>query len=299
MRGAHHGAVSPILKWPGGKQWLAPVLAPLLVGYVSRVYIEPFAGSAATFLAMRPRNAVLSDVNHDLVETLITIRDQPDELLERVWRLSNSASCYYRVRSSSPRTTIGRAARFLYLNRTAWGGMYRQNRKGEFNVPFGNSGRVICRKQWMLDTSRALAGASLKHSDFEAVIDRAGPGDVVYADPPYVGPHRSNEEFARYNATPFTWRDQTRLTASLERAVSRGAVAALSGRASHSLANLLPQWSEIPVERICGIPRDPSRRRIYHEVLLSSVPFDSATETASPRQAADTCCLNRRILAIA
>ncbi len=139
-------SVRPFLKWPGGKRWLAPWLAEIIRPELGGSYYEPFLGGGAVFLQLSPATAVLSDLNEDLITTLDTIRNYPERVVHAAWRFTNTKTCYERVRKMGPRTDIGAAARFLYLNRTCWGGIYRLNRKGEFNTPFGNSGRAICRK---------------------------------------------------------------------------------------------------------------------------------------------------------
>ena len=197
--------VQPFLKWPGGKRWLVPQLAPILQEGLRGRYFEPFLGSGAMFLGTEPSEAVLSDINNELITTLTEIASDPERVVAAVWRFSNTADCYYRVRRSQPRTAIGVAARFLYLNRTAWGGVHRLNRRGEFNTPFGDSGRVICRLKPVQKAAALFADATLLSGDFEEVVDLAREGDVIYADPPYVGPHTGHDHFKRYNKSGFSW----------------------------------------------------------------------------------------------
>ncbi len=137
-------------------------------------------------MQLKPQRAVLSDVNGDLITTLCTLRASPTDVTKAVWRFSNSRGCYERVRRSVPRNDVGAAARFVFLNRTCWGGIYRLNRRGEFNVPFGNSERIICRSEQVLALARSLSDAQLFVGDFEGFMNLAGAGDVCYADPPYT-----------------------------------------------------------------------------------------------------------------
>ena len=268
MRLARYGP-DPLLKWPGGKRWLAPVLTSLLREELSGTYFEPMLGSGAVFLKLAPTSAHLADMNAELVSCLETIRDHPEAVIRRLWHLSNTADCFYRVRSMKPRTKVGLAARFVFLNRTCWGGLYRINRAGEFNVPFGNSKRVICRKASLMSVAKCLRGVRLRCADFEATIAIAGKGDVVYADPPYVSVGQNNG-FVRYNEHLFAWRDQERLARASRSAARRGAFVTVSGLWHDSVLALYPGWWAIRVERDSLIAREVACRRPVSEVLIFS-----------------------------
>jgi DNA adenine methylase len=150
---------------------LAPHLATLIGEYLRGTYYEPFVGSGAVFLRLPPVNAVLSDSNAELIASIRTIRRFPDPILRAVRRLSNTRSCYNRMRAAQPRSSITRASRFLYLNRTCWGGIYRLNQEGKFNVPFGDSGRAICTANRLLQAAKRFRRADLRCSDFEPIVE--------------------------------------------------------------------------------------------------------------------------------
>lgn len=278
--------VSPFLKWPGGKRWLTSLLVPLLRQRLVGRYFEPFLGSGAMFLALQPKDALLSDLNEELVHALRVIADSPEEVVDAVWRLSNTAECYYRMRSAEPRSAVGKAARFLYLNRTAWGGIYRLNRAGEFNTPFGNSGRVICRLKPVLDAADHFSRADLEAIDFETSMAMAADGDVVYADPPYTGPSSGHESFMRYTPYRFDWADQQRLASAAQGAYERGASIVVSGRAEFGIDALYPGWHALSLSRSCRVSRRVESRSSFNEILLLSPNFDSASslrdETGEP-----------------
>jgi DNA adenine methylase len=259
----------PVLKWAGGKRWLAPILVPSLADELSGTYYEPFVGSAAVFACLKPTKAVLSDINDALVSTLVVIRDAPNELQRHVWRWSNSRDCYERVRGSRPHSAVGRAARFLFLNRTCWGGLYRSNRLGEFNVPFGDSKRVICRREQLRKFSKLLCSADLQTSDFEQQIARAGRGDVVYADPPYTT-KGANNGFVRYNEKLFSWDDQVRLANVCKRAAHRGAFVVVSGLWHEALLELYRGWWAASLQRNVCISRSPAARGLTTEAIMFS-----------------------------
>lgn len=213
----------PFLKWAGGKRWFASQYAKTLTIQIER-YVEPFLGSGALFFALNPKRAILSDLNSELIETFAAIKDDWQgivTLLKRYQRL-HSKHFYYKMRSVRPRSDTGRAARFIYLNRTCWNGLYRVNLRGEFNVPKGTKKNVILATDNFRDVSQMLKGASLFASDFEAIIRQAVQGDLVFADPPYATSH-SNNGFLKYNETLFGWEDQLRLKSCLIAAKRKGA----------------------------------------------------------------------------
>jgi len=262
----------PLLKWPGGKRWLASLLAPTLRRELTGRYIEPFVGGGAMFVALQPRRALLCDSNRELISTLRVIRASHEQVFAAVRRFSNTKTCYLKVRASNPKTRVGNAARFLYLNRTCWGGIQRFNRQGRFNVPFGNSGRTVCRSSHVGDFARLLTHARLESGDFERRIDRAMSGDVVYADPPYttIG---ANNGFIRYNEHLFSWADQKRLADSANRARQRGAFVVVSGLWHPELLALYKGWWAIRLKRFVCVSRTASGRgTVFEAVLLSKEP---------------------------
>lgn len=131
----------PFLKWPGGKRWAGCHISALVQRYLENRYFEPFLGGGAVFFRLAPSSAVLSDLNSELIEVYSTVRDYPEELQTKLSGFPVEKSFYYSIRESSDSTRIGRVARFLYLNRTAFGGIYRVNQLGQFNVPFGGGAR--------------------------------------------------------------------------------------------------------------------------------------------------------------
>lgn len=278
----HKGAValpqdrtSPVLKWPGGKSWLATSLAEVFKREVSSTgrYFEPFVGGGAVFFEIMPRLALLSDINTALIEFYEVLRDDPEGLIRCVWRNSNNRENYYRVRASSPRTAIGRAARFLYLNRTCWGGVYRVNRNGQFNVPFGDSGRLIIRKVNVLQAAAALKNCDLRTCDFEVTLEEAVEGDVVYLDPPYSQGF-GKDCFGRYNPVIFGWTDHQRLVKACQRAAKRGVFVAVSSAMDKDLIEAFPRWTIASCGRVSRVGRTPaSRMQVTEAVLFSRRPF--------------------------
>ena len=260
---------TPFLKWPGGKHWLTPTLVPLIEARLRGTYYEPFLGGGAVFLNLRAAHALISDNNKDLIAALKAMRDTPEEVLAGVRRLSNTRDCYERIRLARPSSVVGRAVRFLYLNRTCWGGIYRLNRKGEFNVPYGNSGRVICRSAVFRAGAMKLQAAKLRCCDFEVVLNDAQMGDVAYCDPPYTT-RGQNNGFVRYNEFLFSWRDQERLANACHRAAGRGATVIVSGLWHRDFLDLYPGWSKRKLERTSTVSRLAKGRRRIAEALVTN-----------------------------
>lgn len=230
----------PFLKWPGGKRWLAPVIAAFLRDHRPARYIEPFLGGGATFLAARPERALLGDVNAELITTYDVIRNDLPRLIDRLKRLRVSENDFYAARSRKPRTPLTTAVRMLYLNRLSFNGIYRLNRKGEFNVPYGDGVRrldTLWRQGILQAASHALQAAELFSCDFEVLLNRATRGDFVYCDPAYTVAHNNNG-FRRYNERVFAWEDQERLAVAARKAVGRGATVLVSNADHDALIKL-------------------------------------------------------------
>lgn len=230
--------MKPFLKWAGGKRWLFKNKQFSLPNFSGR-YIEPFLGGGAVFFWALPKRAVLSDINWRLIELYRVIRDQCDEfeMFLRQHASSHSKTYYYNLRAQSLENPAARAAQFLYLNRTCWNGLYRENKEGQFNVPVGTKQTVVFDTDDFGAWSEALQGAELIHQDFEEVLDIAEAGDFVFVDPPYTVRHNMNG-FAKYNQNIFAWDDQIRLRQALERASIRGVSFAMTNADHKNIRDL-------------------------------------------------------------
>jgi DNA adenine methylase len=171
----------PFLKWTGGKQWLAPTLSPYLRPPPGRSYFEPFLGGGAMFFAVDPRRAVVSDANAELIAAYCGVRDSVERVIDGLESLKNNERTYNRLKRAVPESRVDRAVRLIYLNKTAFNGIYRVNGSGGFNVPFGNyANPTICQAERLRAASQALRGASLRTCDFGTAIRAARARDVVY-----------------------------------------------------------------------------------------------------------------------
>lgn len=267
-------SVLPFLKWPGGKRWAAPTVAALVRDSLSGTYYEPFLGGGAVFFCLRPERAVLSDINTELTNVYVTVRDRPGELLREIEAIPVTSDAYYRIRAARPQTPLLRAAYFLYLNRTAFGGIYRLNLRGEFNVPYGGGERTpapLWGNKLLAKASAALQGIEIKGSDFEPILEGVRPGDVVYCDPTYTVVHDTNG-FIRYNERNFSWADQKRLAAAAHKAVGQGASVIVSNGHHDAIARLYPQAQVQILERKSLVSPRPSGRQTVREYLFTLRP---------------------------
>lgn len=261
----------PFLKWPGGKRWLVRKYPALFPKHFRRL-IEPFLGSGAVFFHLKPEAAILSDANEDLIACYKAIKNHPEQLdgVVRGMHKRHSAAFYYRVRSSTPHSELGRAARFLYLNRTCFNGIYRVNLKGQFNVPMGTKNRVAFPQGYLLEVARTLKAANIHAGDFEETILNAEAGDFVYIDPPYTVMHNNNN-FVKYNDTLFSWEDQIRLAKSVRLAVQRGAQVLVSNADHPSVRELyLPIGKLTTVSRPSVLAASASARRPTTEIAVTN-----------------------------
>ena len=191
--------------------------------------MNPFWGGGSVFFAIKPDNATISDINSELINLYVVMRDNPQELKDRM-RIHNrlhSRDYYYQTRAAYPSDSIDQAARFLYLNRTCYNGIYRVNKRGQFNVPIGTKNNCIYDIDQFDNYSRALEGIRILKSDFSPIIQYLSslPSsvqfDLIFADPPYSINKRA-AHFIKYNEDLFTWKDQVHLYRDLLKANERG-----------------------------------------------------------------------------
>lgn len=210
----------PFLKWAGGKGQLLDELMVRVdkAGQFER-YHEPFIGGGALFFhlcrlgRLGRKQAYLSDSNERLIEAYIAVRDHAEDVigLLRQHAAAHGHDYYYEVRARVPKTVPERAARIIYLNRTCFNGLYRENSRGEFNVPIGKyANPTICDAENLRAVSAALKKAHIESRPFDTVLDHAQPGDFVYFDPPYH-PVSKTSSFTKYAKDDFSEEDQRRL----------------------------------------------------------------------------------------
>lgn len=259
------------LRWAGSKKQLLPEISRYWRPSYAR-YIEPFCGSASLFFELLPRQAVLSDINSDLIDTLRAVQLSPDLVSECLARLKTDEKSYYIIRSQRPSelSPNARAARFIYLNLLCFNGLYRVNKQGQFNVPYGSKHRKnLLDPIAMRATSRALSDTELVSRDFELAVDEAVSGDFVYLDPPYATAQK--KAFTQYDANGFSHGDISRLVSALRRADLRGVAFVLSYADYPELIELCDGWSVSRVRTKRNIAGFSGSRKQIDEILISNV----------------------------
>lgn len=217
--------VKPFLKWAGGKTQLIDEIAKFIPQEFN-TYIEPFLGGGALFFHLRPPKAILADLNPELINCYKVVREKIDDLIVNLKNLSNDKDLYYEIRGwdLSKLSDVERAVRFIYLNRTCYNGLYRENKKGEFNVPFGKyKNPTICDEERLYQAHCALQNAKLICANYSTVLRRyAQYNDFIFLDPPYV-PIGNYSDFKRYTKDSFYDADHIELRDEFKRLVNIGA----------------------------------------------------------------------------
>jgi DNA adenine methylase len=264
----------PILRWAGSKKKLVPLLADATPQGFTR-YVEPFVGSAVLFLKLGAKSALLGDMNNDLIDTYKTIQNHPRAVWNRVSSMSQETEYYYSLRSENPASlsAIDRAARFVYLNRFCFNGVYRTNRAGMFNVARGKGHLFVPELDVFLDMSKALKKAELSCSDFESVVDKTTRGDFLYLDPPYaLGGKRDRGE---YGVGSFREADENRLVDAIQGASKRGVKVLLSYTPSPNITQRLEGWKVHDLSVARNVAGFAGSRRRAKEILVSNYDWSS------------------------
>lgn len=209
----------PFVRWVGGKRQLLAqfrlrnLFPPELFDPLKNTYHEPFVGGGAVFFDLLPKNAILSDLNKELVTTYNIIKSDVDGLIKSLKKHKISKDYFLKIRAKdiSKLSDVEIASRFIYLNRTCFNGLYRVNRSGQFNVPFGkNKNPLICDEVNLRHVSEALQNVTIKHQDYKEVLKKAKKGDFIYFDPPYY-PVSKTASFTAYTADAFLDKEQIEL----------------------------------------------------------------------------------------
>lgn len=261
--------LTPFLKWAGGKRWLVKDHISLFDVQFDR-FVEPFLGSGAVYFKLLPCRAILSDKSIDLIRVYEAIRDNPKDVLRqlKVHHTKHTKSYYYKTRSTEENSNSAHAARFIYLNRTCWNGLYRVNLNGKFNVPIGTKSNVVLDTDDFVEVSKQLANVDLRACDFEETLGEASSGDFVFVDPPYTVKHNHNG-FIKYNEGLFSWEDQVRLRDCVAEAVDRGAKVLVMNAHHESIKELYVGMGEHKkFSRNGVIAGDASARGKFEEIAI-------------------------------
>lgn len=262
----------PFLKWVGGKGQLISQYEPFFpTAFLT--YYEPFLGGGAIFFRLLPRQAVLTDINPELVNVYCTVRDRVEAVIQHleIHQRRHSQTYYYDVRANPGKTAVEKAARLIYLNKTCYNGLYRENSKGQFNVPMGRyKAPKICHPELLRAVSQALKQTQIAEQPFDSVLKLAQTShDFVYFDPPYY-PISLTSRFTEYNRYAFSEADQIRLRDTFAQLAARGVKVMLSNSDCPFIRNLYQGFNIHPILAARSINSNAEKRGKITEVLVTS-----------------------------
>jgi DNA adenine methylase len=259
----------PFLRWAGAKRAYISNLSRYVPADFS-TYYEPFLGAGSLLLSLAPEKAVVSDIIAPLIETFRSVRDEPRKVHAAISKWPVDKPSYYEVRSLEPKNSAQKAAKFIYLNKTCWNGLYRVNRSGQFNVPFGRpkSSHVAALENLEACSRLLNSDISIAVADFEATLSEAVAGDFAFLDPPYITD--ASKGFVEYNETLFTWSDQCRL-ARMAKELDKKDVKFVMTNADHqSVRELYADFEIRSFQRMSTIASSSAHRRQVSELIITN-----------------------------
>lgn len=283
----------PFLRWAGGKRKLAGFIAnsfPTKLDYGSAHYYEPFLGGGALAFYIGQKESPfyipgsrihLSDMNPDLICAYQVLKDEPLTLMKHLTRLGKHTDreAFDKVRALRPATKIEMAARFIYLNKTCFNGLWRVNSKGEFNVPWGKlQNPTIFDESILMANSKRLRGAKIAKRDFLNQLDLPKKGDLVYLDPPYI-PLSSSSSFSKYSKLDFGISNHEQLASCIDSLTKRGVFVILSNSDTSDTRAIFGgsmNLYQISVGRSISA-KSESRKRV-NEVIATNYEVDSLSD---------------------
>lgn len=269
--------LKPFLRWAGGKQTRIKHIAKFLPIFNREeyTYIEPFMGAASLFFHVKPRNAILSDLNEHLIHVFRTIRDKPLTLSKYLGthNMLSSEKYYYFVRQKFNRAidkfTVSQAARFIYLNRACFNGIFRVNLFGQFNVPYGNKENLFLpTRNELFRFSSFLKSTKLHCLSYEKIINFAKSGDFVYLDPPYP-PINGTSYFTHYTKDRFDNKDQENVRDFADELNRLGCNVLVSNADMKVVRDLYSNWNLFKTE-VTRYISCKSRKHSVGELLITN-----------------------------
>lgn len=268
----------PFLKWAGGKRQLASEIVSHILrnfDHNRNTYYEPFTGGGAIFFELSKQgltNAVLGDINSRLMTTYRVIRDDLSSLIYvlnnlAVSRATDPKEHFLAIRDANPSDDLSIAARMIYLNKCCFNGLYRENSKGQFNVPWNKKSNVrLFDPENLLAVSQSLRNVRLSCGEWLQVIHDAKPGDFVYFDPPYLPLHTGS--FTKYNANDFSEKDHLALSLAAMNLKQNGVHVLISNSSSPYIRKLFSEFNVVGVQASRRINCVGNKRQSIEEVLI-------------------------------
>ena len=271
--------LSPVLKWVGGKRQLLDIINPLIPKNIS-TYVEPFVGGGAVLLDLKPKKAIINDYNAELINVYKVIRDNPQELmlLLEKHQIKNNENYFYEIRSLDREdsyddmSSIEKAARIIYLNKTCFNGLFRVNQAGQFNSPYGSyKNPNIVNRPAVSAMSIYFNNNNIKimQGDYKQALKGLRRGSFVYLDPPYL-PISTSSSFTGYTEGGFTIEDQKELKRQCDRLNERGIKFLLSNSDHKIIKELYQDYNIITVKARRAINSKGNKRGEINEVLVKN-----------------------------
>ncbi|MCM3055724.1 MULTISPECIES: DNA adenine methylase [Bacillaceae] len=275
--------IQPFLKWAGGKRQLLPEIRKYIPKRIG-TYYEPFLGGGAVLFDLQPKKAVINDINSELINTYLVIKNNVDELIEDLRKHENTSDYYYKIRDLdrdknrfSKLSDVEKASRLIYLNKTCFNGLFRVNSQGQFNVPFGRYKNPNIVNEFVLRAvSHYLNNNEVKilNGDFADAVSSAKKGDFVYFDSPY-DPVSETASFTGYTLGGFNKDEQIRLRDLFVDLDKRGCKVLLSNSATDFIKDLYKDYHIEIVSATRNINSIASKRGKIDEVLVMNYEQNS------------------------
>ena len=262
----------PFLKWAGGKTQMISDLLKFAPAKFNK-YIEPFIGGGALFFNLNHPNSIISDLNEELVITYKQVKENIYEVVAVLDSYVNSEEFYYKIRSVNPVTLSHseRAARLIYLNKTCFNGLFRVNKKGEFNVPYGKRTGPFLNKQNLIGASQYLQNTEIHHLDYKETLKKyAKKGDFVFLDPPYQ-PVGKFSDFKRYTKEFFYENDQIELANIFKDLTNKGCYVMLTNSDHPFILDLYKEFHIETIETKRLISSNPNTRTGIDIIVLGGL----------------------------
>lgn len=272
--------IPKFVKWAGGKGQLIEQFIPLFPKKFNR-YIEPFVGSGAVFFHIiqnyNPKEVIISDINEELINAYEIIRDDVERLIvelkqHKEYHMAEGKKYYLTIRATDPNAIpkLEKAARFIYLNKTCFNGLYRVNSKGGFNVPMGSyKNPDIVQEERLRLVSKLLKDVKIKVMSFEKVLNIAKKNDFVYFDPPYY-PLKNKKSFTTYTKNNFLEEEQEKLADVFKKLDKKGCKVMLSNSDTKFIKDLYSDYDIQLVKATRMINCDGKNRGKINEVVVTN-----------------------------
>jgi DNA adenine methylase len=271
MQNNNENVVRPFLRWAGGKRWLINDINKEIDISRYNVYHEPFVGGGSIFFNFKPKRAYISDSNSELINAYNQVKFNPDKIISELKQYPKDKDSYYVLRSAKFNSDIQEAARFIYLNQMSYNGIYRVNKKGEYNVPYGYREKYVFDYNNIFNASKCLAETIIQHLDFVESVNYIHENDLVFIDPPYTVAHNNNG-FVQYNQKIFSLDDQYKLASMILKIKENGAFYYLTN-AAHKIIREIFNNGDLIIEkkRACLIGGKNAKRGHYEEIIVTNI----------------------------